>query len=81
MKNIKPILSLYTKLQHCLLSKNILEPFKVIADEANTTEQTVIKKLYEIDKGKITDTSKKIIEAIKKLCPKAGLVKHIKNLS
>ena len=71
-------LSLYTKFLYCMVNKDVYEPFELLAKEADTTEHTAIKKLYEIDEGKVTKTGKKIIEAIKKLCPKAGLIKHIK---
>ncbi|BAN05332.1 hypothetical protein [Nitratiruptor sp. SB155-2] len=81
MTKYKPILSLYAKLQHCLLTKGIQDPFCTVAKEAKTTKQTLIKTLYKIDKGIITPTGERVIEAIKKLCPRAGLLKHIKDRS
>ena len=74
-------LSLYTKFLFCMINKDEYEPFKKLAKEVGSTEASVIKHLYRIDRGSRSAMAMKIIDAIKKLCPKSGLVKHIKNRS
>ncbi len=64
-----------------MINKDEYEPFKKLAKEVGSTEQSVIKHLYRIDRGNRSKTALKIIDAIKKLCPKAGIVKHIKSRS
>ena len=69
-------MSLYTLINYCLAKKG--KVIEDLAKEAGTTKFTTIKKIYEIEKGKITPTGKRVIEALKKYCPKDGLIKRIK---
>ena len=72
-------LSLYTQLKICLARKGL--GFDDVAREAGSTTGSVTKILYRIDEGQISPTGRRIIEAIKKLCPRSGLIKHIKSRS
>jgi len=67
--------SLYSRFLHCWLKKHSSEPFDALAKEANSTPKSVVRYLYRIDRGDRTPTSKRIIEAIIRLCPKGGFAK------
>ena len=60
---------------HCWLKKHSSEPFEVLAKEADSTPQSVIRYLYRIDKGDRTPAAKRVIDAIIRLCPKDGFAK------